>query len=132
MVHGTAQQPYVCKAFYCDWMLGFGGEDEDPRTVGFFVQAKYEQDDILGIVSAFYECAPGALKTMQARLKIHELFGRGYSVGAFSLTGAQFVFVRPGVEVPVWWRDLNTTYGICTIEGLPPFPQVHEEAVLQV
>lgn len=130
-VHGTAEQPQLCKGFYCDWMLGFGADGEDPRTAGFFVQARYEQDDVLGIVSALYECIPGALETEKARLKIHELFRRGYSVGALSLTGAQFIFVRPGVDVPRWFRRRCARLGIRIIDRLPPLGSV-AEAVLQV
>lgn len=130
-VHGTADQPKVCKGFYCDWMLGHGADEEDPRAVGFLVQARYEQDDVLGIVSAMYECTPGALETEKARLKIHELFGRGYSVGALSLTGAQFIFVRPGVDVPEWFRSRCARRRIWIIDGLPPLKSA-TEAVLQV
>jgi hypothetical protein len=130
-VHGTPEQPDLCKGFYCDWALGFGTDSEDPRTVGFFVQARYEQDDVLGVVSAMYECVPGALKTMRARLKIHELFGRGYSVGALSLSGAQLIFVRPGIELSSWYHEMNAQFGIVVVVDLPALGGT-EAAALQV
>ncbi len=92
-------RPLVCEAFRCEWLKGWGGENERPDRTKVIPDFHKEGLFLDGILQ-MWEVAEGALERPFARRTTREVLSRGIVVAHLRLSGKKFLFVPPGDALP--------------------------------
>ncbi len=93
-----ADRPSGCQKFSCQWLLGFGKEEERPDRMKIVVDSIFPTP--VGRVYVLFEVTEGALGSRFAQDTTQLLLGNGYPIYHVPLRGESTVHVPPGFFIP--------------------------------